>query len=85
MGGANNNSGSVAGDSTKASPTPASSGKLESTDVTTGDGAEAVAGKKVSVNYRGTLNDGTEFDSSYKRNQPFEFTLGAGEVCTRLE
>lgn len=40
----------------------------------------AVNGKKVTVNYRGTLADGTEFDSSYKRNQPFTFTLGAGEV-----
>lgn len=69
---------------TSPSPTavasPAAAGKLESTDETVGTGAEAVAGKKVTVNYRGTLADGTEFDSSYKRNQPFDFTLGAGEV-----
>jgi FKBP-type peptidyl-prolyl cis-trans isomerase len=45
-----------------------------------GTGAEAVAGKKISVNYVGTLADGTKFDSSYDRNQPFEFTLGAGQV-----
>ena len=35
-------------------------------------------GKKVSVHYRGTLDDGTEFDSSYSRNQPLEFTCMAG-------
>jgi FKBP-type peptidyl-prolyl cis-trans isomerase FkpA len=61
------------------SGSPSASG-LVSTDETVGSGAEAVAGKTVSVNYRGTLADGTEFDSSYKRNQPFEFMLGAGQV-----
>ena len=34
-------------------------------------------GDKIDVHYRGTLTDGTEFDSSYSRNQPFSFT-----VCT---
>ena len=37
-------------------------------------------GKKVKVHYKGMLLDGTVFDSSYKRNQPFEFTLGIGQV-----
>lgn len=32
------------------------------------------------MHYRGTLPDGTEFDSSYKRNSPFQFKLGAGQV-----
>lgn len=33
------------------------------------------------MNYRGTLqSDGTEFDASYNRGQPFEFTLGKGQV-----
>jgi len=37
-------------------------------------------GKKVKVHYKGMLLDGTVFDSSYKRNQPYEFTLGIGQV-----
>ncbi|KAJ2716763.1 hypothetical protein H4R19_000444 [Coemansia spiralis] len=39
------------------------------------------AGDTVSVHYKGTLfSDGTEFDSSYGRGQPLEFTLGTGQV-----
>ncbi|MDQ6974323.1 MAG: FKBP-type peptidyl-prolyl cis-trans isomerase N-terminal domain-containing protein, partial [Mariprofundaceae bacterium] len=38
-----------------------------------GDGAKPVATDKVKVHYRGTLLDGTEFDSSYKRGQPISF------------
>jgi FKBP-type peptidyl-prolyl cis-trans isomerase len=53
---------------------------LVSTDETVGTGDEAVTGKTVSVNYVGTLTDGTKFDSSYDRNQPFDFQLGAGQV-----
>jgi FKBP-type peptidyl-prolyl cis-trans isomerase len=49
-------------------------------DLTVGTGAEAVNGKKVTVNYSGTLTNGTKFDSSYDRNEPFSFTLGVGEV-----
>tara|TARA_Y100000991_G_scaffold72507_1_gene54527 strand:+ start:19857 stop:20792 length:936 start_codon:yes stop_codon:yes gene_type:complete len=37
-------------------------------------------GNKVKVHYKGMLLDGTVFDSSYKRNQPIEFTLGVGQV-----
>lgn len=66
--------------SASSTPAPSSSGKLESTDLTVGTGDEAVAGKTVSVNYVGTLTDGTKFDSSYDRNQPFEFALGTGAV-----
>ena len=39
-----------------------------------------VSGNKVKVHYKGMLLDGTVFDSSYKRNQPIEFTLGIGQV-----
>ena len=49
------------------------------TDLEIGNGAEAVTGKNVSVNYRGTLENGKEFDSSYGRG-PFSFPLGAGRV-----
>lgn len=49
-------------------------------DLVVGTGTEAVAGKHVVVNYRGTLMDGTEFDSSYSRGVPFDFDLGAGQV-----
>ena len=41
-----------------------------------GDGRAPKASDTVKVNYRGTLLDGTEFDSSYKRNEPIEFPLG---------
>ncbi|XP_061588558.1 peptidyl-prolyl cis-trans isomerase Fkbp12-like [Cololabis saira] len=37
-------------------------------------------GKQVSVHYVGTLTNGKQFDSSRDRGQPFQFTLGAGEV-----
>lgn len=54
--------------------------ELKIEDIKVGDGAEAVSGKKVTVNYSGTLVDGTKFDSSYDRGEPFSFNLGAGEV-----
>lgn len=54
--------------------------ELKTEDITVGDGAEAVAGREVSVNYKGTLLDGTVFDSSYDRGTPFSFVLGKGEV-----
>lgn len=53
---------------------------LQMTDEVVGTGAEAVAGKKVSVHYTGTLENGKKFDSSLDRGQPFTFDLGAGQV-----
>jgi FKBP-type peptidyl-prolyl cis-trans isomerase FkpA len=49
-------------------------------DVARGDGKEAKAGQTVSVHYTGWLPNGEKFDSSRDRNQPFGFTLGAGQV-----
>ncbi len=49
-------------------------------DIITGDGQEAQSGDSVVVNYKGTLTNGTQFDSSYDRGTPFEFQLGAGRV-----
>ncbi len=55
-------------------------GKVESTDIQVGTGAEATEGKTVTVHYTGTLTDGKKFDSSLDRGQPFSFQLGANEV-----
>ena len=49
-------------------------------DVKIGTGAEAVAGRRVTVHYSGTLMEGTPFDSSKDRNEPLEFVLGRREV-----
>ena len=45
-----------------------------------GNGKQAEKGKTVSVHYQGTLENGEVFDSSYKRKQPIDFKLGAGQV-----
>lgn len=49
-------------------------------DVTVGEGAEVKIGDTVSVNYIGTLQSGQQFDNSYTKGQPFEFTVGEGRV-----
>ena len=48
-------------------------------DILIGEGDEASAGQTVTVNYTGTLEDGTQFDTSIGR-APFSFPLGAGRV-----
>lgn len=55
--------------------------KVKVEDIEVGTGSEVKEGSKVSVQYKGTLTDGTEFDSSYSRNNtPLEFTVGTGEM-----
>ena len=49
-------------------------------DVTVGSGAAATAGQDVTVHYTGWLTNGTKFDSSKDRNDPFVFPLGGGRV-----
>ncbi|ALG67667.1 FKBP-type peptidyl-prolyl cis-trans isomerase [Beggiatoa leptomitoformis] len=49
-------------------------------DTVVGTGAEAVAGKKVSVHYSGWLTNGQPFDSSKQRNEAFQFILGGRQV-----
>jgi FKBP-type peptidyl-prolyl cis-trans isomerase len=54
--------------------------KTQITDVKAGTGPEAKAGDSVTVHYTGTLANGTKFDSSRDRGQPFSFPLGKGRV-----
>lgn len=53
---------------------------LKFEDTSVGDGTVASKGQTVSVHYTGWLENGTKFDSSKDRNEPFEFKLGAGQV-----
>lgn len=50
-----------------------------------GTGQKTVAGKTIKVHYTGYLEDGTIFDSSVKRDEPFEFTFGVGQVIVGWE
>lgn len=60
--------------------TTSTNGAFMKEDVVMGTGAEAVAGKSVTVNYVGKLTDGQVFDASTNHGQPFTFDLGAGQV-----
>ncbi len=53
---------------------------LTYTDQVVGKGASPVAGKPVTVHYTGTLDNGTKFDSSVDRKEPFTFVIGVGQV-----
>jgi FKBP-type peptidyl-prolyl cis-trans isomerase len=59
-----------------------SAGSLVVKDEVMGTGPAAKAGDTVTVDYTGWLADGTKFDSSLDRNEPFTFVLGAQQVIT---
>ena len=65
----------------KVTPPSGAPSKLVSKDLITGTGPEAKSGDTVTVNYVGVLyKGGKEFDASWKRKEPFTFTLGKGQV-----
>jgi peptidylprolyl isomerase len=53
---------------------------LQIQDISIGTGNQVKTGDTVAVNYLGTLENGTKFDSSYDRNQPFVTQIGVGQV-----
>ena len=56
---------------------------LQVTDLSEGDGAEAVAGQTATVHYVGVAHStGEEFDASYNRGAPLDFRLGVGQVIS---
>ncbi|MCF8296810.1 MAG: FKBP-type peptidyl-prolyl cis-trans isomerase [Saprospiraceae bacterium] len=65
--------------SKKINSSPTQSG-LYYIEIEKGTGAKAEAGKMVKVHYKGMLLDGTVFDESYKRGEPYQFGLGQGNV-----
>ena len=45
----------------------------------------AKTGDNVAVHYKGTFEDGTQFDSSYERGEPISFTVGAGQMISGFD
>jgi len=54
--------------------------ELRVEDIQLGDGKAVVKGALITTQYRGTLSDGTLFDSSYERGKPFQCVIGTGRV-----
>ena len=63
-----------------AMPSTTTASGLVFEELTVGSGNSATAGQKVSVHYTGWLTNGTKFDSSKDRGEPFVFPLGKGHV-----
>ena len=61
-------------------PTTTTASGLAYEELAVGNGAEAASGLRVTVHYTGWLADGTKFDSSKDRGDPFIFNLGMGQV-----
>lgn len=60
--------------------TATDSAQLKIEDIKVGEGKQVSAGDTVLMHYSGTLTDGTKFDSSYDRGEPFETRIGVGQV-----
>ena len=58
---------------------------LQINNIVEGEGAEIIKHSKIQVHYIGKLQDGTKFDSSYDRGQPFSFQIGLREVIEGWE
>ena len=58
---------------------------LQVADLEEGDGAEVEAGQPVTIHYTGWLTDGTRFDSSYNRGEPFTFVPGSGQMIPGVD
>ncbi|MDE2420612.1 MAG: FKBP-type peptidyl-prolyl cis-trans isomerase [Gammaproteobacteria bacterium] len=56
------------------------SNELQIIDIQIGEGKEAVRGALIKTHYTGWLDNGTKFDSSHDRNQPFQCVIGTGRV-----
>jgi FKBP-type peptidyl-prolyl cis-trans isomerase len=83
-----NNSENQVSDQTKIiMPTlaPSKVTELKIEDIKIGSGREVKSGDTVVINYIGTLEDGTKFDSSYDRNQPIETQIGTSQVIQGWE
>ncbi len=58
---------------------------LQVVDLEEGEGAEVEAGQPVTIHYTGWLTDGTRFDSSYNRGEPFTFVPGSGQMIPGVD
>ncbi|MCJ1883990.1 FKBP-type peptidyl-prolyl cis-trans isomerase [Pseudomonas sp. LA21] len=56
------------------------SSELQIEDIVVGDGKAVVKGALITTQYKGTLEDGTVFDSSYDKGRPFQCVIGTGRV-----
>lgn len=56
------------------------SNELQIEDIVVGDGKAVVKGALITTQYKGTLEDGTVFDSSYDKGRPFQCVIGTGRV-----
>ncbi|MEY9334249.1 FKBP-type peptidyl-prolyl cis-trans isomerase [Pseudomonas protegens] len=61
------------------------SDELQVIDIQPGDGKTVVKGALITTQYRGFLEDGSSFDSSYDRGKPFQCVIGTGRVIKGWE